>query len=105
MAEIRSLTLKASDVRKATARARRLASTATTTMPAAPPPCSQLLTKPQIIQKLKSEIALTSLTDTAEKYHIKPQQLSDIMYGRANLSKKALAKLKWKLWEFYEKVG
>jgi hypothetical protein len=63
------------------------------------------MTKPQVIAKLKQEVASRSLTEVAVSYKIKPQQLSDILYGRANLSKKVLAKIKMKMHEFYERLA
>lgn len=72
---------------------------------APPPPCSQLLTKSQMVSRIKSEIDQTSLTATATKYDLKPSQLSDVVYGRANLSKKMLAKLNVRMFEFYELIG
>lgn len=70
-----------------------------------PPPCSKLLTKSQVISRIRSEIADSSLTTTAAKYDLKPSQISDAIYGRANLSKKMLAKLALRMHEFYEVLG
>lgn len=71
----------------------------------APPPCGQLMTKVEVIARLRKEVDSQSLTRVAEGYQIKPQQLSDILYGRANLSKKVLAKINLRMWEFYQKVS
>jgi hypothetical protein len=70
-----------------------------------PPPCTTLLTKPQMIERIKDEIVETSLTATAQRYNLKPSQLSDVIYGRANLSKKMLAKLNVRMFEFYQLMG
>src|SRR5271168_3706037 len=74
-------------------------------IPAPPPPCSQLLTKQQMVARIKDEIVENSLTATANKYDLKPSQMSDVIYGRANLSKKMLAKLGAKMFEFYQLMG
>lgn len=73
--------------------------------PAAPPSIARLLTRAQVIERIKLDMAKSSLTEVAARHEISPQQLSDLCYGRANLSKKMLAKLSYRLWEFYEKVG
>jgi len=69
-----------------------------------PPAISALKTESQVRAQLKIDCARTSLTEVASAHDISPQQLSDIIHGRANLSKLALKKLGWKLWQFYEKV-
>lgn len=68
---------------------------------ASPPPCSQLMTKPQVIAKLRAEIEASSLTLVAQVYDISVSQLSDALRGRANLSKKMLAKMRLRMYEFY----
>lgn len=65
----------------------------------------RLLTKPQVLFALQAEVDASSLTAVASHYDIAPQQLSDILRGRANLSRRALGKLRYKLHLFYEKVG
>ena len=68
------------------------------------PPSTLLLTEDQVLTSLRLQIAQSSLTEVAAKVGLKPQQLSDILHGRANLSKKALAKLKLRMWAFYERL-
>lgn len=68
------------------------------------PSPSTLLTEEQVLASLRVQIAQSTLTEVAAKVNLKPQQLSDILHGRANLSKKALAKLRLKLWPFYERL-
>lgn len=70
----------------------------------AAPAISKLLTRAQVIERIKLDIAKSSLTEVAARHEMSPQQLSDIVYLRANLSKKALEKLFWRKWEFFEKV-
>lgn len=74
-------------------------------IPATPPAISKLLTRAQVIERIKLDIAMSSLTEVAARHDISPQQLSDVCHGRASLSKKMLAKLSYKLWEYFEKVG
>jgi len=68
--------------------------------PAAP----RLMTKSQVLAALQAEVDASSLTEVATHYDISISQLSDILRGTANLSKRALGKLKYKLHLFYEKV-
>lgn len=58
-----------------------------------------------MIQKLRQMVEADSLTTTATTYKLRPQQLSDVLYGRANLSKKMLAKLNFKMFRFYQQIG
>lgn len=66
---------------------------------------STLMTEEQVVAAIKREISLTSLTAAAQKYSITRQQLSDIVYGRATLSKRVLGKLQLKLWPLYERMA
>lgn len=68
------------------------------------PSVAKLLTRAQVIEQLKVKIAKSRLSVVAAEHELSPQQLSDIIYGRANLSTKAINKLSYKLWEFYEKI-
>jgi hypothetical protein len=74
-------------------------------LPAKLPHFSNLLTEAEVLANLRQEITNATLKDVAAKYHISAQQLSDILYGRANLSKRALGLLRYRQWRFYEKVG
>lgn len=70
----------------------------------------RLLTRQQVLAALAAEVAATSLTETAKKYStsadiLAPQQLSDVLVGRANLSKRMLRLLKLRLVEFYQRVS
>lgn len=63
----------------------------------------RLLTRQQVLDALKQEVAATSLTETARKYQLAPQQLSDCMRGRASLSKRVLKHIRYELIEFFRK--
>lgn len=70
----------------------------------------RLLTRQQVLDALRAEVAATSLTETARKYStaqdtLAPQQVADVLAGRANLSKRMLRLLRLKLVEFYQKIG
>ena len=65
---------------------------------------SALLSEDQVLARLRSEIGAESLTVVAARYQIKVQQLSDIMYGRANLSRRVTERLKLRLVKLYEKL-
>lgn len=77
----------------------------TFTSPKSPMPAAsvRLLTRSQVIAMLQHEVKQGSLTETAKKYEISPQQLSDIIKGRAGLSKRVLDKLRLRAHEFYER--
>lgn len=63
-----------------------------------------LLTEEQVLTRLREEIEGESLTVVAQRYGIRVQQLSDIMYGRASLSKRVTARLRYRLVKLYEKL-
>ena len=63
-----------------------------------------LLTRAEVIQKLREERGLNGLTKTAEKYDISPQQIADILAGRAAMSKRVYTRLKYKLHEYFERL-
>lgn len=65
---------------------------------------ARLLTRDEVIAELTREIEQASLTEVAARYKITAQQLSDIRYGRANLSKKALAKLRYEMVCYFRKI-
>ena len=67
-------------------------------------PRSSLLTEDQVLTRLRTEIDAESLTAVAARYGIKVSQLSDIMYGRANLSKRVTERLRYRLVKLYEKL-
>ena len=55
-----------------------------------------------MISRLRQMVEASSLTEISATYGLSPQQLSDVLYGRANLSPKMLTKLNAKMWKFYE---
>lgn len=71
------------------------------TKPALPP---RLLTRDEVIQELVREIDADTLTVVSKRYDVSPSQLSDIRYGRANLSKRVLKQLRIRIHTYYEKV-
>lgn len=48
---------------------------------------------------------MLGLSKTADKYAISPQQLNDVLAGRANLSKRMAERMSYLLWTLYEKRG
>ena len=72
---------------------------------AAAKPAPRLMNRAQAIQSIQDEVDRTSLTAVATHYDISISQLSDILRGTANLSKRARRLLRFKLHEFYEKVA
>ena len=69
------------------------------------PPCRRLLTRDQVLAALRAERGLHGLTATASRYQIAPQQLCDILAGRAGLSKRVAARLRYELVELYARIG
>lgn len=67
-------------------------------------PPARLLTEAEVLAALSAEIAAASLTEVAERYDIKPSQISDVLYGRANLSSRMLERLKLRMHKFYERL-
>lgn len=67
----------------------------------------RLLTRDQVIAALRKERGEKGLVKTAEEYGLPPSQLCDVLSvpPRARLSKRMVEALRYKLWEFYEKVG
>jgi len=68
-------------------------------------PTRRLLTREQVIAALRQERDDHGLTATADKYDLAPQQIADVLAGRAKLSKRMVEKMSYKLHEFFEKVG
>lgn len=64
-----------------------------------------LLTRDQVLSALRQERAMLGLSKTADKYAISPQQLNDVLAGRANLSKRMAERMSYLLWTLYEKRG
>jgi hypothetical protein len=73
--------------------------------PTRPPSPRRLLTRDQVLMRLREERAMEGLTKTATKYQIAPQQLCDILAGRSKLSKRVAERLNYVLWTLYEKAG
>jgi hypothetical protein len=63
-----------------------------------------LLSEKQVLDALRKEVEYTSLTGTARKYCLQASQVSDVLSGRASLSKRMIARMSLKLVKFYEKV-
>jgi putative SOS response-associated peptidase YedK len=74
--------------------------------PAAPSirPSPTLATRDEVLAWLRAQIADSSLTEVALRYDLSPSQISDVVNGRANLSRRMLGRLRWKLIEFYQKL-
>ena len=72
---------------------------------ATPRPSSTLATRDEVLAWLRAQIADSSLTEVALRYDLSPSQISDVVNGRANLSKRMLARLRWELVTFYRKLG
>jgi len=66
---------------------------------------TKLLTESEVLAQLRDEISASTLTETAEKYGIKPSQISDVLYGRANLSARMLSRMRLRMHKFYERVA
>ena len=77
---------------------------ATAPAPAAPAP-RKLLTEKQLLMEIRDEVAASSLTEVSKKYNLQVSQVSDILKGRANLSKRVVQRLSLRLHKFYERVA
>lgn len=64
-----------------------------------------LLTEQQVLDALQKEVESTSLTETARKYDLQASQVSDVLSGRANLSKRMVERLSLEMIKFYRKVS
>jgi hypothetical protein len=65
----------------------------------------RLLTREQVIDRLRKEVESDGLTVTAARYELAPQQVSDVLRGRANLSKRMAGKLAYVMHVLYERAG
>lgn len=74
-------------------------------MPDTPKPQRVLLTRDQVVDALRAEVAANGLSNTARKYTLSPQQVSDVCRGRATLTRRMWTMLRFRLHEFFEKVG
>jgi plasmid maintenance system antidote protein VapI len=68
-------------------------------------PARKLLTEKQLLQELRAEVEQTSLTEVSKRYGLQVSQVSDILKGRANLSKRVVARLSLRLHKFYERIN
>lgn len=75
----------------------------TTQTPTKATAAPRLYSKAEILAALKAEKDAIGLAAMSVKHGIAPQQISDVLYGRANLSKLMIKKLKLTLFEFYAK--
>ena len=73
-------------------------------MPDRTPIPRNLETEQQVLDALQKEIDSSSLTATAAKYDLKPSQISDVLAGRAGLSKRMTERMKLKLHKLYERL-
>jgi hypothetical protein len=64
-----------------------------------------LLTEQQVLDALQKEVEFTSLTAVAKKYDLQASQLSDVLKGRASLSKRMTGLCGFVVHRYYEKVG
>lgn len=67
-----------------------------------PPP--QLLTRQQVVAVLREERARLGLAAVSRRYDISPQQIVDVLAGRANLSKRMYTKMRWVMHELFERT-
>lgn len=74
-------------------------------MPDRTPIPRNLETEQQVLDALQKEIDSSSLTATAAKYDLKPSQLSDVLAGRANLSRRMTERMRLKLHKLYERLA
>ena len=86
--------------------------TSASTSPPSPPspsattrPSPTLATRDEVLAWLSAQIADSSLTEVALRYDLSPSQISDVVNGRANLSKRMLGKLSWEMVAFYRRLG
>lgn len=63
----------------------------------------RLLTRAEVLAVLRTERIENGLTATAHKYQLSPQQVNDVLSGRAKLSKRMTERIGYKMWVFYEK--
>lgn len=64
-----------------------------------------LLTEQQVLAALRKEVDFTSLSAVAKKYGLQASQISDVLKGRAQLSKRMTRYLGIKIHKFYERLG
>jgi hypothetical protein len=74
-------------------------------MPDRTPIPRNLETEQQVLDALQKEIDSSSLTATAAKYELKPSQISDVLAGRAGLSKRMTERMRLKLHKLYERLA
>lgn len=69
-----------------------------------PTPKRKLLTREQVIDALRAEVAENGLSVTARKYELSPSQVSDVSRGTAKLSERMYTRMKYVLHELFEKT-
>jgi hypothetical protein len=75
--------------------------TADSNPPAARP---RLLTRTQVIAELRRQVDALGpggMTWIARHYGLQVQQVSDVLAGRARLSRRMWDRLGWEMWEFF----
>jgi hypothetical protein len=58
-----------------------------------------------VIAKLREERGMEGLTKTARRYDLAPQQVADVLAGRAKLSRRMYTHLRYRLHEFFERMA
>ena len=64
-----------------------------------------LLTEQQVLDALQKEVAFTSLTAVAKKYDLQASQISDVLRGRASLSKRMTGLLGLVVHRYFERLN
>lgn len=75
----------------------------TNPLPTRPPLPRHLLTRQEVLSRLREERGMLGLTKTAEKYDLKVSQVCDVLAGRAALSRRMAEKLSYVMWTLYER--
>ena len=70
----------------------------------APEAKPNLATRDEVMTWLREQVSLSSQKEVADLYGISPNQISDVLHGRAKLSELMLAKLRWRMLEFFERI-
>jgi hypothetical protein len=71
-----------------------------------PPARPRLLTRAQVVAELRRQVDALGpggMTWVARHYGLQVQQVSDVLAGRARLSRRMWDRLGWEMWEFFAK--
>jgi hypothetical protein len=69
-----------------------------------PPGRPRLLTRDQVVAELRRQVNALGpggMTWIARHYGLQVQQVSDVLAGRARLSRRMWDRLGWEMWEFF----